>query len=476
MFSRRSRNIAFSCILNDVAATAAAFMLAYMIRMWAGQEGWHHLTPIHSLNLYFPVLLAAVLIFPFLGYVLGAYKQVELRRPRDIANDVLKMAGLGLLTLFSLLFLAKGHYVSRSFLALFAVLQVLLLETSRWLLLMGGTWLRSRPDQKRHFVIVGSGNGAIEVATLLEEGERFGLSLLAFVYIGNQQPSPVGLRRSYSVLPKEQLAELLRNRVVDEVVFAVDKEELIELEPLMQQCEQEGVRIRIQLDFLPKGFAHVFVEHLAHVPLLTLASTPQNDFALFFKRAVDATVATFSLAVLSPLFLILAVLVKLGSKGPVFFRQTRCGLGGRNFVLLKFRSMVLNADELLSDLSELNEAEAPLFKIRNDPRCTRVGRWMRMFSFDELPQLWNIFRGDMSLVGPRPPLPQEVEQYQPWQRRRLRMRPGLTCLWALEGRSEVRFERWTRLDLLYIDNWSIWLDLKILLKTIPAVLSGRGAH
>jgi len=171
-----------------------------------------------------------------------------------------------------------------------------------------------------------------------------------------------------------------------------------------------------------------------------------------------------------------ALIVKLTSKGHVLFSQVRCGLGGRRFVLLKFRSMVVNADELLADLSELNEAEAPLFKMRNDPRCTKLGRWMRMFSMDELPQLWNILCGDMSLVGPRPPLPQEVEQYQPWQRRRLRMRPGLTCLWALEGRSQLRFERLTRLDLLYIDNWSVWLDLKILLKTIPTVLSGRGAH
>ena len=278
------------------------------------------------------------------------------------------------------------------------------------------------------------------------------------------------------MLPKEQLVKMLHNRIVDEVVFAVEKEELLELEPLMQQCEQEGVRIRIQLDFLPKGFSHIFVEHLAHVPLLTLASTPQNDFALLFKRTVDVILSILSLVVLSPLFLFLALLVKLTSKGPVLFRQIRCGLGGRQFVLLKFRSMVVDADELLADLSALNEAEAPLFKMRNDPRCTKLGRWMRMFSMDELPQLWNILRGDMSLVGPRPPLPQEVEQYQPWQRRRLRMRPGLTCLWALEGRSQLRFERLTRLDLLYIDNWSVWLDLKILIKTIPTVLSGRGAH
>jgi exopolysaccharide biosynthesis polyprenyl glycosylphosphotransferase len=477
MFSRFSRNIAFTCVLNDVAATTAAFVLAFLIRLWAGQDDWQRAGPIHLFRLYLPVLLAAVVIFPLLGYILGAYKQVELRRPREIATDIVKMAALGLLTLFSALFLLQGHFVSRSFLFLFAVLQFLLLGTSRWLLLIGGTWLRSRPEQRRHFIIVGSGNGAAEVATLLEAGERFGLSLLGFIHIGNEPPtSPAGLRRAYSVLPKEQLVKMLHNRIVDEVVFAVEKEELLELEPLMQQCEQEGVRIRIQLDFLPKGFSHIFVEHLAHVPLLTLASTPQNDFALLFKRTVDVILSILSLVVLSPLFLFLALLVKLTSKGPVLFRQIRCGIGGRQFVLLKFRSMVVDADELLADLSALNEAEAPLFKMRNDPRCTKLGRWMRMFSMDELPQLWNILRGDMSLVGPRPPLPQEVEQYQPWQRRRLRMRPGLTCLWALEGRSQLRFERLTRLDLLYIDNWSVWLDLKILIKTIPTVLSGRGAH
>jgi lipopolysaccharide/colanic/teichoic acid biosynthesis glycosyltransferase len=144
--------------------------------------------------------------------------------------------------------------------------------------------------------------------------------------------------------------------------------------------------------------------------------------------------------------------------------------------LLKFRSMVNNAHELLQELGPHNEVDGPVFKMRNDPRCTNVGRWLRILSLDELPQLWNVLRGDMSLVGPRPPLPQEVEQYEPWQRRRLRIRPGLTCLWALEGRSQLQFERWMRLDLLYIDNWSMWLDLKILLKTIPAVLLGRGAH
>ncbi|MGA3212123.1 MAG: sugar transferase, partial [Terriglobales bacterium] len=157
------------------------------------------------------------------------------------------------------------------------------------------------------------------------------------------------------------------------------------------------------------------------------------------------------------------------------YRQKRCGLGGRRFTLYKFRSMVHGADKLRADLEEHNELQGPVFKISNDPRMTSTGRWLRKFSLDELPQLWNILRGDMSFVGPRPPLAEEVAQYEKWQRRRLRMRPGLTCLWALEGRNELVFRRWMQLDLFYIDHWSLWLDLKIFVKTIPLVLRGRGA-
>src|SRR5437868_2502002 len=254
------------------------------------------------------------------------------------------------------------------------------------------------------FVIVGTTPGATELASLLEEGERFGFQLLAFVYTGSKVPDhPPGLEGNYSILPKERLAELLHTHVIDEVVFAVDKEELSELEPLLQQCEEEGVHMRVQLDFLPRGFSHIFVEHLAHVPLLTFASAPQNEFALFLKRIFDITVSTVALIVLSPFFLILALLIKLTSPGPVFYRQVRCGLGGRKFTLLKFRSMVNNAEQLQSNLETMNEVDGPVFKIRNDPRCTWVGRCMRVLSLDELPQFWNVLCGDMSLVGPRPP-------------------------------------------------------------------------
>jgi exopolysaccharide biosynthesis polyprenyl glycosylphosphotransferase len=263
--------------------------------------------------------------------------------------------------------------------------------------------------------------------------------------------------------------------VVDEVLFAVDKEELRRLEALILLCEQEGVKTRVPLDFLPRTFSQVYVENFRHVPLLTFGSTPDNELKLFAKRMVDFTLSAVALVLLSPLLLILALLIRLTSPGPILYRQIRCGLGGRRFTLYKFRSMVANADKLRTELEALNEVDGPVFKLTDDPRCTPLGRWLRKISFDELPQLWNILRGDMSFVGPRPPLPEEVEKYESWQRRRLRMRPGLTCLWTLEGRSRLSFDRWIRLDLAYIDNWSLFLDFKILLKSIPLVVFGRGA-
>jgi exopolysaccharide biosynthesis polyprenyl glycosylphosphotransferase len=184
-----------------------------------------------------------------------------------------------------------------------------------------------------------------------------------------------------------------------------------------------------------------------------------------------------ALVVLWPFLLIAAIAVKLTSKGPIFFRQTRSGVNGRKFVLYKFRTMVLGAEKKLKDLQAHNEMDGPVFKVKNDPRITPIGKFFRKFSIDELPQLWNVLKGEMSLVGPRPPIPDEVNQYDPWHRRRLSMRPGITCLWQVGGRNKIKkFDDWMKLDLEYIDNWSLALDFKILLKTIPAVLFSVGAH
>jgi exopolysaccharide biosynthesis polyprenyl glycosylphosphotransferase len=211
-------------------------------------------------------------------------------------------------------------------------------------------------------------------------------------------------------------------------------------------------------------------------PLLSFSTTPTNEALMFVRRILDVILASFILVICGPLLMLpAAILIKLTSGGPVLFRQKRCGLNGRQFVMYKFRSMVNNAEQLRVELEGLNEMDGPVFKSSRDPRITTVGKVIRRFSIDELPQIFNVLKGDMSLVGPRPPLPAEVARYERWQRRRLSMKPGMTCLWQISGRNEVSFDDWMKLDLTYIDNWSLLLDLKILLKTVPVVLLGRGA-
>ncbi|HZN54297.1 MAG TPA: sugar transferase, partial [Candidatus Polarisedimenticolaceae bacterium] len=223
-------------------------------------------------------------------------------------------------------------------------------------------------------------------------------------------------------------------------------------------------------------FARMYQTDLDGTPMLTVSATPRQPVALLVKRMTDLVASAGALVLLSPLYAVVAVLVRATSPGPVFFRQTRVGLNGRTFTLYKFRSMVHDAEAGRAALAGRNEMSGPVFKIKDDPRITPVGRWIRRFSIDELPQFWNVLRGDMSLVGPRPPIPEEVKKYERWQRRRLSMKPGITCLWQVSGRNGIDFEDWMKLDLAYIDTWSLRLDVQILLRTVPVVLTARGAH
>jgi exopolysaccharide biosynthesis polyprenyl glycosylphosphotransferase len=263
--------------------------------------------------------------------------------------------------------------------------------------------------------------------------------------------------------------------VVDEIIFAVGSESLAELEEVFLLCDQEGVRTRVAVDFFPHVNSTVSLDRLESTPLLTFSAAPDDEIRLLVKRMTDIAIAAAGLLVLAPFMAAIAVLIRLTSPGPAIFTQVRCGLNGRQFRFHKFRSMCEDAEQLKASLAHLSTRQTA-FKIPDDPRLTFVGRYLRKFSVDEWPQLWNVLRGDMSLVGPRPAVPSEVEHYQQWQRRRLRMRPGLTCLWAVSGRDNVDFDRWMKLDMQYIDNWSLALDWKILLRTIPRVLIGHGAN
>ncbi len=462
-------------LLADAVLALASFGLAYEIRS-------HLVTPrpLYPPSYYLWIIPLAVGLWIGVGLAAGIYREIREEDLRRAFVDPAKVVFTATTLLFAFTFAFKLEYMSRLLLGFYAALDLGAMILFRLLARRLGAPLRRGFGGYRHFLVGGDTLEALEIARTIEANENRGMRLLGFARVDSNPESrpPLdqsGLRRSYPVYALNQLPELLRTHVIDEVILAVAKDELEKLEETFLLCEEEGVKTRVLLSFFPHVCSKVYLERLREMPLLTFSTAPENEYLLLLKRVTDFVLAIMLLAVLSPLCLVLALLIKLTSKGPAFYRQTRCGLGGRKFTLYKFRSMRAGADELRDELDALNEMDGPVFKIKDDPRCTTLGRLMRKFSLDELPQLVNILKGDMSLVGPRPPLPEEVEKYERWQRRRLRMPPGLTCLWALEGRSKLNFKRWMELDLEYIDNWSVALDWKILLKTIPVALLGRGA-
>jgi exopolysaccharide biosynthesis polyprenyl glycosylphosphotransferase len=473
MFARHNRLFGLFYLCADLLLALVSFGLAHEIRARLATA-----RPLYPLSNYPWIVPLAIVLWMGVGVAAGIYREVHEEDLRRTCTDPLKVGIVSTLLLFALTFALNLYFVSRLLLGLYALIDLLLTIAFRLLARRFAAPLRRSVAGFRNFLLVGEGLELAETARTLEAHETHGMRIFGFVSVGagprNAESLSRGLTKSYPSFALHELPELLRRHVIDEVIFAVAMGELEKLGDAFLVCEEEGVKTRILLSFFPQAVSKVYLEHLGDKPLLTFSATPEDEL-LLLKRVLDVVMALAALLALSPLLLILAVLVRLTSRGPILFRQTRCGLGGRKFTLYKFRSMRPDANLRREELEALNEVDGPVFKIRNDPRCTPIGRFMRKFSLDELPQLVNIINGDMSFVGPRPPLPEEVEKYERWQRRRLRMQPGLTCLWALEGRSQLSFRRWMELDLEYIDHWTLALDWKILLRTIPVVLLGRGA-
>jgi exopolysaccharide biosynthesis polyprenyl glycosylphosphotransferase len=469
MFGRhRKARVLFG--LSDVLIAALAFEAAYQTRVVLHLERAFYLT-VERKGL---VLAFALGAWVTIGLWLEVYEKLDMGNPRVILRDVARQCGYGALCLIVFEYVFRLD-LSRFFLVLFSAYAGVLLLLFRLTAGRVVGVIRREFSAAHYVMVVGTGERAVRMARGLEQSSDYGIRLRGFLSEHAGAPAEIRLRVAYKVLPIADLPSILRQHVVDEVIFAVGSESLAELEEVFLMCDEEGVRTRVAVDFFPHVNSTVSLDRFGETPLLTFSAAPYDEIKLLLKRITDIAIAGAGLLVLAPLMTAIAVLIRLTSPGPAIFRQVRCGLNGRLFLFYKFRSMVENAEALKKDLEHLNVRETA-FKIPHDPRTTAVGRYLRKFSIDEWPQLWNVLRGDMSLVGPRPAVPSEVEQYQRWQRRRLRMRPGLTCLWAISGRDNVDFETWMRLDMQYIDNWSLALDWKILLRTIPRVLTGRGVN
>lgn len=464
MFSSQTRKTKVGFALIDLVVTALAFQTAYLTRL--GLHFEHEFAiPEHSL-----VLAFCTLTWVSAGWWLDVHNRLGRTGWRAVVRDSFRQAMLGTLGLLVFEFVLRLD-LSRFFIAIFALYSGTFLLVFRLLAVhFTGT---IRLAARRYVIVVGTGERALRLGRMLEHAAEDGVTISAFIATG-PAPATMDLDRSYPVYGLDAIPRILGHQIVDEILFAVESPELASLEEVFLLCDEEGVRTRVAVDFFPHVNSQIRLEHLGETQLLTFSAAPDDDLRLLVKRAVDLSLAIIGLLVVWPLLLLIALAVRLTSPGPALFRQERCGLNGRKFSCYKFRSMTLDAEQRQHELMHLNQRH-PATKIPNDPRLTPIGRYLRRFSLDELPQLFNVISGEMSLVGPRPAIPSEVLHYQRWQRRRLRMRPGLTCLWAVNGRDRVDFDTWMKLDLEYIDNWSLGLDCEILIKTIPQVLSGRGA-
>jgi len=469
MFSRqRKARVLFG--LSDIVLTTLAFEAAYRTRAILQLQHNFYLT----LERKALVLGAALLGWVLLGIWLEVYDKLDSAHPVVVLRDTARQCVYGALGLVVFEYLVRLD-LSRFFLLLFACLAWVFLVIFRLTAGRVVGVIRREFAAPHYVMVVGTGERALRMARDLEASSNYGVKLRGFLSERLEgAPTQILLESMYNVHPVGDLPKVLQEHVVDEIVFAVGSESLAELEEVFLLCDEEGVRTRVAVDFFPHVNSTVSLDRFGSTPLLTFSAAPYDEIRLLVKRLTDITIGAAGLVVLSPFMLVIALAIRLSSPGPVIFRQVRCGLNGRRFLFYKFRSMCENAEELKPGLAHLNTKET-VFKIPDDPRLTPLGRYLRKFSVDEWPQLWNVVRGDMSLVGPRPAVPGEVDQYKRWQRRRLRMRPGLTCLWAVSGRDNVDFETWMKMDMQYIDNWSLALDWKILLQTIPRVLTGHGA-
>lgn len=451
MIAQRKRIFAVNLWFIDLILTTASFYLAYRLRQLVNLEGYTVL----PLGEYLWLLAIILPVWAIMLPLFGVYSELT-SSPFDQVIRLTKGIFFAWLTLLAAqFFVSQDAFDRHRLIAVFTLaINYCLLIACRLVIFR---WKRHGALDVRHVAVVGSGEAARNFARTIEEHSIWGLKLIG-------------------IFTRKEITDLLSRGGIDELIIVADKEPLTEFTPVFLLCEELGVTARVILNFFPHSFARTQLDRFGEFPLLSFSTTPTNEALMFVRRIMDIVIVCI---VALPALIIIgisSIAIRLTSPGPVFFKQERCGLNGRLFTMYKLRSMVDNAEQARFELEALNEMDGPVFKSSRDPRITKVGKVLRKFSIDEFPQLYNVLRGDMSLVGPRPPLPQEVSRYESWQRRRLSMKPGITCLWQISGRNEVNFQDWMKLDLTYIDNWSLLLDLKILLKTVPIVLLGKGAR
>lgn len=464
--------------LYDLAVMSFSFGLAaILVAEQTGIGSFADFLAIRVKVRNFVIFAGFLVVWNIIFRLLGLYDSRRLSGQKNEVLDIVKGTTFAVGSVCIAAFLFRLKIVTPLFvLALWFISSVTFVSSrlvARYLL----SQARVRGRNLREMLIVGTNPRAVLFARKIQAKPTLGYRVLGFVdqeWEGMEEFRKGGYPLASDF---ERFPFLLRERAVDEVVLALPMRSLyLQASRVAALCEEQGVVVRVLSNIFNLRLARPKGGEFEGEAVTTFCTGPPEDWQHLFKRTLDIIAPLVATLILSPLFLLAAFLIKLTSQGPVFFIQERVGLNKKRFHLYKFRTMVPDAEERQQEIEHLNEASGPVFKVKNDPRITRVGKFLRKTSIDELPQLFNVLKGDMSLVGPRP-LP--VRDYrgfnQDWQRRRFSVRPGITCLWQINGRNSIPFDKWMELDMKYIDEWSLWMDFKILVKTIPVVLKGTGA-
>lgn len=468
-FDNKSEYLRSLMFILDLALVALCYVVA--VRIYPYVRSGQSIDEF----LHFGLLPIALIVFGTTRQMVGANLDIQRQTFKTQTVYIVQEVFITLGALVLIVFLLKLQSVSRVVVVTFAATALMALILVRRFIVW---WYISRPsvstDNHLRVLIVGSGRRARLVADQLTHLSEWGVCVVGFL---DPRGESAGRRATDEILGHvDDISEVLRDNVVEDVLVAVPRSMLGDVQAIIDACQEEGVRLRFMADIFDFEAARIRLHLVGGIPLLSFEPVATENSALIAKRIFDLVVTLAAMPVLLPLFAAMAIVIRIDSSGPAIFSQERVGLHKRKFRMYKFRSMVHDAEMKLQEIEHLNEANGPNFKIKDDPRITRVGRFIRKTSIDELPQIFNVLAGDMSLVGPRPMSVRDVSLFdQGAQRKRFSVRPGITCLWQISGRSDLDFDDWLRLDLQYIESRTFWVDLKILLRTIPAVFKRRGA-
>jgi exopolysaccharide biosynthesis polyprenyl glycosylphosphotransferase len=479
MLRERAKLIVQAHKILDIGLTATAFIAAYFIKKYMLPMPFLGLTTAPN---YYIVLLMIIIIWYVTFDLFGLYKSYRKQTPGDILWNMIKAVSTGMFIMILCMYFIKITDVSRIMMGLFFMLNLGLLTLSKGVTYKILTHYRQKGFNFRNILIVGSRERAKDAIDAIGDSLSSGHRIMGCLDLDKSEIGKQVKNGIQVIGTVDHMGGILREQVVDELIFAMPLNKIDNAAQCIAIAEEIGVPVRIVPDWqihrlmYNPGIASIQFEEFLGIPTMTLTTTSQKYGDLLIKSTFDYLFAGMAIVLLMPIFLLISCAIRLSSRGPIFYKQERSGVNGRRFMIYKFRTMMADAEERRYELDKLNEADGPAFKIKNDPRIIPfVGKLLRKASLDELPQLINVLKGEMSIVGPRPPIPAEVEKYDIWQRRRLSMKPGLTCIWQITpNRNQVGFDEWMEMDLKYIDTWSLWLDYKILLKTVWAVLAGAG--